>query len=125
MPEDSCRWGGLGPCLWAGHRGGASGQGSWAGQLGGAAGGAGGWQLPSSTKSLMLESLCTTQHQDIVGEDGLCRVGAGGPLVHRHFFQHVPPAPGRLGILACLLATRGRREPPSHCKASPTTPFVV
>lgn len=35
----------------------------------------GGWQLPSSTKSLMLELRVITQHQDIVGEDGPSRPG--------------------------------------------------
>lgn len=74
----------LGPCLppggvWAQGRGGFMGratdgpvlghEGEWArGQVGG-------WQLPSSTKSLMLELRVITQHQDIVGEDGPSRPG--------------------------------------------------
>lgn len=137
MPGDSCRagrpgslhvdgplgldrrWGRVG--AGAGH---GAGQETRAGPgrgVGGAGGsGAGGWQLPSSTKSLMLESAeSSLSTRILLGRTACAASGLAGPLVHRHFFQHVSPAHGRLGILA-----RGRAEPPSHCRAGPATPFT-
>lgn len=123
MPGDSCGAGWPGSMPMAGA----------AGAAGGAAGGAGGWQLPSSTKSLMLESpVSSSLSTRILLGRTACAVtvptacaasGLAGPLVHRHFFQHVPPAHGTLGILACLLTTRGRTEPPLPLQDQPSRPL--
>lgn len=60
-----------------------------------------------------------TQHQDIVGEDGLCGIqGWRGPLVHHYFFQHVPQAPEARASWPIFLTARGSTEPSPHCRAS-------
>lgn len=79
-------------------------------------GGAGGWQLPSSTKSLMLESAeSSLSTRILLGRTACAASGLAGPLVHRHFFQHVSPAHERLGILA-----RGRAELPLPLQGRPS-----
>lgn len=74
---------------------GRAGPGSRQGKCGG---GAGGWQLPSSTKSLMLESAeSSLSTRILLGRTACAASGLAGPLVHRHFFQHVSPGSWEAG----------------------------
>lgn len=65
----------------------------------------GGWQLPSSTKSLMLELRVITQHQDIVGEDG--------PSRPHHVIATSSGTSPALGTPARLSLLRGQEAGPS------------
>ena len=87
--------------------------GAWAPWVG-PAGRSGGWQLPSSTKSLMLElHVSSLSTRILLGRTARAASGAGGPFVHRHFFWHVPLGWAPWSIFLTSRARVGSRTEPS------------
>lgn len=78
------------------------------------------WQLPSSTKSLMLElPVSPLSTRILLGRTARAASGLAGPLVHRHFFQHVPPRlPGGWISWPVFRLPEAGQSCPSHCRAS-------